>query len=67
MKGIDGKLIAWGLTVVFLAGGGWVSLNNVEARVDKLEVKQDEAAKDIRQIMTTQAAICVAVKADCPR
>jgi|TARA_R100000482_G_C4982995_1_gene84125 hypothetical protein len=66
MTKMDTKLIVWGLSVVFLAGGGWVSLNNVESRVDKLEVKQDAAAMDIRQIMTTQAAICVAVDADCP-
>jgi len=65
MKSIDIKLIAWGISIVFLAGGGWVSLLNIGDRVDKLEIKQDETAKDIRQIMTTQAAICVATDANC--
>ena len=65
MKTIDAKLIAWGISIVFLAGGGWVSLLNMGDRVEKLEIKQDETAKDIRQIMTTQAAICVATDANC--
>ena len=63
----DSNLVAWLVTLIFLAGGGWMSLDSVEARVDKLEVKQDETAKDIRVIMTNQAAICVAVDADCTR
>lgn len=67
MKGIDGKLLAWGLTVVFLAGGGWFSVTNLGTRVTKLEDKQDEVSKDIRQIMVNQTAICVATNAECSR
>ena len=64
---VNSDVVVFIVTVVFLAGGGWMSLGNVEDRVDKLETKQDETAKDIRLIMTNQAAICVAVSADCER
>tara|TARA_R100001443_G_scaffold14484_2_gene24393 strand:+ start:900 stop:1103 length:204 start_codon:yes stop_codon:yes gene_type:complete len=64
-KVITSDMVVFIVTLVFLAGGGWMSLGNVEDRVEKLEVKQDETAKDIRQIMTTQAAICVATEANC--
>ena len=32
----DSNLVAWLVTLIFLAGGGWMSLDSVEARVDKL-------------------------------
>jgi hypothetical protein len=62
---VEPKLLAWGITVVFLAGGGWMSVTNLGERVTKLETKQDEVSKDIRNIMVTQSAICVATNAAC--
>ena len=67
MNTLDPKLIIWSLTIVFLAGGGWFSIDSMEGRVSKLEVKQDEASIDIRQIMVNQHSICTAVNADCIR
>lgn len=59
--------VAWIAGVVFLAGGGWYSLESMDDRVSKLEDKQEEVAKDIRQIMGNQIAVCVAVQAECVR
>jgi|TARA_R100000479_G_C6235018_1_gene146621 hypothetical protein len=61
------ETVSFVLSVVFLAGGGWYSLESMGDRVLKVEEKQEEFAKDIRQIMTNQVAVCVAVDADCVR
>ena len=65
MIGFDG--VAWIVSAVFVAGGGWDSLQSMDDRVSKLEDKQEEVAKDIRQIMVNQHSICVAVDAECVR
>ena len=67
MNKLDSNVLVWLVTLVFLAGGGWMSLGSVEDRVNDLETQDGETAMDIRQIMTNQAAICVAVDADCSR
>jgi hypothetical protein len=67
MNGFDVKLAIWSASIVFLAGGGWFSIDSMEGRVTKLEAKQDEAGLDIRKIMVNQSAICHAVGANCSR
>ena len=37
MKQIDAKLVIWIVTVIFLAGGGWWSLQDVSADVSKIQ------------------------------
>lgn len=61
------ETVGFVLSAVFLAGGGWWSLESMGDRVQKVEEKQEEFAKDIRQIITNQVAVCVAVDADCVR
>ena len=61
------ETVSFIVTAVFLAGGGWWSIESMGDRVLKVEEKQEEFAKDIRQIMTNQVAVCVAVDADCVR
>ena len=61
------EAVSFIVTAGFLAGGGGWSIESMGDRVLKVEEKQEEFAKDIRQIMTNQVAGCVAVDADCVR
>jgi alpha-D-ribose 1-methylphosphonate 5-triphosphate diphosphatase PhnM len=61
----DTKMIIFGITTVFLAGGGWMSLGSLGDRVTKLEDKQDIVGGDIRTMMKNQAKMCHALKVDC--
>ena len=47
MKQIDIKLIIWVITVVFLAGGGWFSLQDVSTDVAKIQETLDEQESSI--------------------
>lgn len=47
MKGIDMKLAVWILGVVFLAGGGWWSLEAVSTDVIKIQETLDEQESSI--------------------
>lgn len=47
MKGVDLKLAVWILGVVFLAGGGWYSLEAVSTDVIKIQETLDEQESSI--------------------
>ena len=47
MKQIDAKLVIWVITVVFLAGGGWFSLQDVSTDVAKIQETLDEQESSI--------------------
>jgi len=52
MKQIDAKLVIWISTLVFLAGGGWWSLQSVSDNVSQIKTTLDE--------QTTQVIVHVA-------
>jgi hypothetical protein len=62
---IDSKMVIWLMSLVFMAGGGWMSLGSLGDRVTKLEDKQDVVSEDIRTMMKNQAAMCHALEVDC--
>lgn len=62
---IDSKMVIWLLSLVFMAGGGWMSLSSLGDRVTKLEDKQDAVGEDIQTMMKNQAKMCQALKVDC--
>lgn len=62
---IDSKMVIWLISLVFMAGGGWMSLGSLGDRVTKLEDKQDAVGEDIRTMMKNQAKMCHALKVDC--
>ena len=47
MKQIDTKLVVWIVTVVFIAGGGWWSLQAMGKDVSKIQTTLDEQESSI--------------------
>jgi hypothetical protein len=51
--------------MIFFAGGGWMSLDNLGLRVNKLELSQDGVRDDISIILQNQARMCQALNISC--
>lgn len=47
MKQVDTKLVIWVVTVIFLAGGGWWSLQDVSADVSKIQETLDSQESEL--------------------
>tara|TARA_R110000824_G_scaffold249220_3_gene438171 strand:- start:144 stop:434 length:291 start_codon:yes stop_codon:yes gene_type:complete len=47
MKAIDAKLVIWIVTVVFLAGGAWWSLQSVSTDVAEIKTSLDDTEGDL--------------------
>jgi len=62
---LDTKLFIWVVGMIFFAGGGWMSLDNLGLRVNKLEMSQDGVREDISIILQNQARMCQAMNINC--
>ena len=56
MKQIDAKLVIWAITLVFIAGGGWWSLQSVSANVSQIQATLDEQTTQVTVHMPSPEA-----------
>jgi len=62
---LDTKLFIWIVGMIFFAGGGWMSLDNLGLRVIKLEMSQEGVRDDISIILQNQARMCQSMNINC--
>tara|TARA_R110002074_G_scaffold246581_1_gene418572 strand:+ start:368 stop:583 length:216 start_codon:yes stop_codon:yes gene_type:complete len=62
---LDTKLFIWVVGMIFFAGGGWMSLDNLGLRVIKLEMSQEGVREDISIILQNQARMCQSMNINC--